>query len=138
MSRRRATWLNGLRSRTKSVAVEHERAARALIAATNATDAAALGRLLHHNVTLTVDGGGQVPAPRSPLRGRVAVVRQLLRVLSDPEVDTAVESVNGMPGVVVRRDGSVVGVLALRVRGLLVCEAWFMVNPDKLASWNRR
>lgn len=138
MSRRRATWLNGLRSRTKSVAVEHERAARALIAATNAADAAALGRVLHFDVTLTVDGGGQVPAPRAPLRGRVAVVRQLLRVLSDPQVDTVVESVNGMPGVVVRRGGSVVGVLALRVRGSLVCEAWLVVNPDKLASWNQR
>ena len=138
MNRRRATWLKDLRTRTTSVAAEHDRAARALIAATKATDAVALGRVLHYDATLTVDGGGRIPAPRAPLRGRVAVVRHLLQVLADPEVDTAVESVNGMPGVVVRRDGEVVGVLVLRVRGAVVREAWLVANPDKLASWNRR
>lgn len=137
MTRRWATWLDDLRITTKSVAAEHDRVARALIEATDAADAAALGRALRDDVTLTVDGGGLVPAPAAPLRGRVAVVRQLLRVLSDPGVDTVVESVNGMPGVVVRRDGGVVGVLALRLQGSLVCEAWLVANPDKLASWNR-
>ncbi|WP_127819037.1 hypothetical protein [Microbacterium sp. CPCC 204701] len=112
--------------------------ARALIAATRRADAADLGRVLHHDVSLTVDGGGVVPTPRAPLRGRGDVVPQLLRVLGDPEVDAVVESVNGMPGVVVRRDGGVVGVLVLRVTGGVVREAWLVANPDKLASWNRR
>ncbi|NLP84225.1 siderophore-interacting protein [Microbacterium sp. CFH 90308] len=138
MSRRRATWLKDLRTRAKSVACEHERAARALITATRNADAAALARALHLDASLTVDGGGQVPAPRTPVRGRVAVVRHLMRALGDPEVDTVIESVNGMPGIVVRRDGTVVGVLVLRVRRSLVCEAWLVANPDKLESWNRR
>jgi len=137
MSRRRATWLKHLRTST-SLAAEHERVARALIAATSTTDAATLARMLHPDVQLTVDGGGHVPAPPTPLRGRVEVVRYLTRVLGDPEVDTVIESVNGMPGVVVRREATVVGVLVLRVRRSLVCEAWLVANPDKLASWNRR
>lgn len=138
MSRRRATWLKYLRTSTTFVAAEHERAARALIAATSTTDAATLARMLHADVELTVDGGGHVPAPPTPLQGRAAVVRHLLSVLGDPEVDTVIESVNGMPGVVVRREATVVGVLVLRVRQSLVCEAWLVANPDKLESWNRR
>jgi RNA polymerase sigma-70 factor (ECF subfamily) len=138
MTRRRATWLKDLRTKTTCVAAEHERTARALIAATRNADAAALGRVLHVDASLTVDGGGQVPAPRTPLRGRVAVVRHLMRVLGDPAVDSVIESVNGMPGVVVRCEGTVVGVLVLRVRRSVVCEAWLVANPDKLESWNRR
>ncbi|MGK3954320.1 hypothetical protein ACLKM7_18520 [Microbacterium sp. I2] len=137
MSRRRATWLKHLRTST-SLAAEHERAARALIAGTRNADGAALARVLHLDASLTVDGGGHVPAPRTPLRGRVEVVRYLTRVLGDSEVDTVIESVNGMPGVVVRRGATVVGVLVLRVRRSLVCEAWLVANPDKLESWNRR
>ena len=136
MSRRRATWLKFLRTRTTSLAADHERAARALIAAT--ADAAALGRVLHPDVCVTVDAGGQVPAPDAPLRGRSDVGRYLLAVLGGDDVDAVVESVNGMPGIVLRRDDVVVGVLVLEVRASRVCEAWLVTNPDKLASWNRR
>lgn len=138
MKRRPAAWLKDLLSTNTSIAAAHRRAASALIAAIRKRDAAALGRLLHTDASLTVDGGGQVPAPHAPVRGRVAVVRQLLEVAGGPEVDATVESVNGMPGVVVRRDGTVVGVLALRLSGTIVHEAWLVTNPDKLASWNRR
>ena len=138
MTRRRATWLKFLRTRTTSLAADHERAARELIVATATADAAALGRLLHPDVCATVDGGGQVPAPDAPLRGCGAVGRYLLEVLGDDDIDAVVESVNGMPGIVLRRDGAVVGVLVLDVRASRVREAWLVANPDKLASWNRR
>ena len=138
MSRRRATWLKYLRTRTRSVAAEHDRAARALIVAAATADAAELGRVLHPDVRATVDGGGQVPAPDAPLRGCGAVGRYLLSVLGDDDVDAVVESVNGMPGIVLRRDGAVVGVLVLQVRASRVREAWMVANPDKLSSWNRR
>lgn len=137
MSRRRATWLKFLRTRTTSLAADHERAARALIVATATADAAELGRLLHPDVSATVDGGGRVPAPDAPLRGCGAVGRYLLEVLGDDEIDAVVESVNGMPGIVLRRDGAVVGVLVLDVRASRVREAWMISNPDKLSSWNR-
>lgn len=138
MSRRRATWLKFLRTRTTSLAADHERAARALIVASATADAAELGRLLHPDVCVTVDAGGQVPAPGAPLCGCEAVGRYLLDVLGDGDVDAVVESVNGMPGIVLRRDGAVVGVLVLEVRASRVFEAWLVTNPDKLASWNRR
>ena len=137
MSRRRATWLKFLRTSTTSLAAELERAARALIVATTTADAAALGRLLHPDVCATVDGGGQVPAPDAPLRGCGAVGRYLIDVLGDDDVDVVVESVNGMPGIVLRREGVVVGVLVLQVRASRVHEVFMVANPDKLSSWNR-
>ena len=108
------------------------------MAAAVARDANRLRRMLHRSVELTVDGGGNVQAPRSPLSGAHQVGAHLGVVLFDPAVSLAVASVNGMPGIVVRRKGEVVGVLSLQVRGRLVVRAWLVANPDKLGSWSAR
>lgn len=115
--------------------MQHERAARALVAAAEAGDRDRLRRLLHSGVELTVDGGGVVPAPTTALHGASEVAPYLSATLLDPAVSLRLASVNGMPGVVVHRGREVAGVLGIRVRGRLIVQAWLVVNPDKLRRW---
>lgn len=113
----------------------HERVVREIVAAAASDDAPGLKRMLHPGVVLTVDGGGIVAAPSTALSGASEVAAYLGPLLSDPAASLRIESVNGMPGVVVRRDGAPTGVLCLAVRGGRVREAWLVVNPEKLAGW---
>ena len=92
--------------------------------------------MLHPGVVLTVDGGGLVTAPVVGVEGASEVGAYLGEVLIDAAVSLQVESVNGMPGVVVCRAGQVTGVLSIRVRGRLILEAWLVLNPDKLTHWH--
>jgi RNA polymerase sigma-70 factor (ECF subfamily) len=107
---------------------------RALVAAAEARDERGLSRMLHPGIRLTVDGGGVVAAPSSPLEGRSAASAFLIEALSAPAA-LRVEAVNGIAGVVRCADGRVTGVLGLRSRGRLLVEAWLVVNPDKLTRW---
>lgn len=115
--------------------MQHDLIAHALVAAAEAGDACGLARVLHPGVELTVDSGGNVPAPGEALQGASEVGRYLTGVLLEPGTTARVESVNGLPGVMVCRDGAVTGVLGIRVRDRLILEAWFVVNPDKLTHW---
>ena len=123
------------RSEKTSTQAQHDRAARALVAAARANDSAAVERMLHPGVALTVDGGGMVPAPRRPLRGASEVGAYLVAVLVDPATAPRVEAVNGLAGVVLRCARRVTGVLGIRVRKGRIVEAWLVVNPDKLTRW---
>ena len=115
--------------------MQHERVARALVAAVESGDPGALRAMMHPGVELTVDGGGVVPAPPAALRGAHEVTRYLSGVLLDSEVSVRIASVNGMPGLVVCRRGEVTGVLGMRARGRLIVQAWLVVNPGKLTRW---
>ena len=92
-------------------------------------------RMLHPGVALTVDGGGVVAAPAAAVEGASKVAAYLGELLFDTSAALRVESVNGVPGVVVCREGRVAGVLSLRVRGRLILEAWLVTNPAKLTRW---
>jgi hypothetical protein len=91
--------------------------------------------MLHPGVRLTIDGGGVVAAPTSPLEGVSDVAGYLAGALFASAARLRVASVNGAPGVVVCVQGRATGVLALRTRGRLILEAWLVVNPDKLTTW---
>jgi RNA polymerase sigma-70 factor (ECF subfamily) len=116
--------------------VQHDRVAKALVAAAASADPRAVGRMLHPGVELTVDAGGKVPAPRSALSGASEVGRYLSGVLLDPAATLRVASVNGMSGVVVCRGGKVTGILGIRLRRRRIVQAWLVVNPEKLTGWD--
>lgn len=116
--------------------MQHERVVRTLVAAAEDRATRAVGRMLHPGVRLTVDGGGVVAAPASALDGASEVGAHLVGVLLDPLAALRVESVNGVLGIVVCREGRVTGVLSIRVRGRLILEAWLVVNPQKLTGWS--
>jgi RNA polymerase sigma-70 factor (ECF subfamily) len=44
--------------------------------------------------------------------------------------------VNALPGIVMRVDGRVVGVISLGLRGRAISAIWVVLNPDKLTHWN--
>jgi hypothetical protein len=115
--------------------VQHDRVAKALVAAAASADPRAVGRMLHPGVELTVDAGGKVPAPGSALNGASEVGRYLSGVLLDPAATLRVASVNGMSGIVVCRGGKVTGILGIRLRRRRIVQAWLVVNPEKLTGW---
>ncbi|WP_067810840.1 RNA polymerase sigma-70 factor [Actinomadura kijaniata] len=87
------------------------------------------------DVVLLTDGGGVVRAAPVPIVGadRVAAV---LRGL-DAAMSLRPAQVNGHPALVLRRDGKVDTVLALRVDDGLVTGLYAVRNPEKLSHMER-
>jgi RNA polymerase sigma-70 factor (TIGR02957 family) len=100
-------------------------------------DLAGLEALLAHDVELTGDGGGKVPALARSLRGRGRVARMVVDWLGRgtriPGEVRPVE-VNGGPGALyLDPQGRLVSVLALDIAGGQIRSIGAVVNPDKLA-----
>jgi RNA polymerase sigma-70 factor (TIGR02957 family) len=101
-------------------------------------DLAGLEALLAHDVELTGDGGGKVPALARSLHGRNRVARTLVNWFRLgarlPGVSWRRVEVNGGPGALYL-DGQqrVISVLALDIAGGRITSISGIVNPDKLA-----
>jgi RNA polymerase sigma-70 factor (TIGR02957 family) len=112
----------------------HELAAR-FFAAVEHGDLAGLESLLAHDVELTGDGGGKVPALVRPLRGRSRVAHMLVNsvVARLPEVSLRLAEVNGGPGaLLLDPQQRLIGVMALDIAGGRIAGIRSIVNPDKL------
>jgi RNA polymerase sigma-70 factor (ECF subfamily) len=112
----------------------HDDVVRRFAEACRAGDVAAL---LDPEVVALCDGGGSGPMP-GPVHGAGEVGR-LCEVLlcGRPGADLTVESVNGRPGLALRRGGRVLAVVAVRVTETHVAALWIVVSPPKLARWHR-
>ncbi len=115
---------------------QDELAARFLAAAQDG-DLAGLEALLAHDVTLTGDGGGKVPALARMLQGRARVARTLINWLKQrrrvPGASIRPVEVNGGPGALLAdSEGRVISVWALEVSGGQITAISSVVNPDKL------
>ena len=89
------------RPRFQTTREQRDELARRFFAAAEQGDLAGLEALLAHDVELTGDGGGKVPALARPLRGRSRVARTLINSASSPrlpEVSLRPAEVNGGPG----------------------------------------
>jgi hypothetical protein len=91
--------------------------------------------LLSPGAFAVCDGGGFVAAPVLPLHGADEVAWLLGALL--PGNDLAIESVNGHPGLVMRRTGRAVAVIAVTCDRNVVTALWVVLNPAKLRVWNR-
>jgi RNA polymerase sigma-70 factor (ECF subfamily) len=116
---------------------QRELAAR-FFAAAEQGDLAGLEVLLAHDVELTGDGGGKVPALARSLRGRSRVAHTLtnwLRALARfPQVSMRPAEINGDPGAIyVDDEERILGVWALDFSDGEVVGVRSIVNPDKLA-----
>ncbi|HWM16021.1 MAG TPA: hypothetical protein VNP97_05480 [Microbacterium sp.] len=125
-------------SKTNAARARHlHAAAQALIAACGKRSIPLVRRALRANVTLLVDAGGSIPAPRHPTRGAPAVAAALITVMSaHPDAVLTEHEVNALPGIVMRVGGRVVGVISLGLRGRGISAIWVVLNPDKLTHWN--
>jgi RNA polymerase sigma-70 factor (ECF subfamily) len=111
---------------------------RRFFAAAEHGDLAGLEALLAHDVTLTGDGGGKVPALAKSLHGRSRVARTVMNWLQLaaklPQVSMRTVEVNGSPGALFVDDRErVLAVWALDVIAGQVAGIRSVVNPDKLA-----
>ena len=101
-----------------------------------AGDVEGLASLLAEDVTVWSDGGGKVAgAARHPIRGREKVARTAINLLSNAPTGTTFEvfEANGLPALLIRIKGQIVGVLMLEVEGEIIRAVRNVANPDKLA-----
>jgi RNA polymerase sigma-70 factor (TIGR02957 family) len=125
------------RPRFQTTRQQRDELARRFFAATDQGDLAGLEALLAHDVELTADGGGKVPALARSLRGRTRVARTLInywgRVARLPGVSLRPVEVNGGPGaLLLDPQQRLLGVVALDIAGGQITSISGIVNPDKL------
>src|SRR5918993_596518 len=112
--------------------------ARRFFAAVEHGDLAGLEALLAHDVKLTGDGGGKVPALARSLRGRNRVARTLINGIRQatarlPGMSLRPVEVNGGPGaLILDARQRLIGVGALDIAGGQITSISAIVNPDKL------
>ncbi|AEA23391.1 RNA polymerase sigma factor SigJ [Pseudonocardia benzenivorans] len=101
-----------------------------------AKDIAALVGLLDPDVVAVADGGGVVPAHREPIRGGEQVARAYVEISRvAPGVTLLERTVNGLPGLVARKDGATLTVFAFDVVAGRITRIWAVRNPAKLRTW---
>ncbi|HET6729339.1 MAG TPA: hypothetical protein VFG96_07950, partial [Jiangellaceae bacterium] len=125
------------RPRFQTTREQRDELARRFFAAAEQGDLAGLEALLAHDVELTADGGGKVPALGRSLRGRTRVARTLINywgwVARVPGVSLRPVEVNGGPGaLLLDPQQRLLGVVALDIAGGQITSISGIVNPDKL------
>ena len=90
--------------------------------------------VLAPEVVLVSDGGGVKQAALRPIRGAEKVVRFIVGGSSKIEASITVDAtlINGNPALVLRLDGEVDGVMAIRVEDARVVGLYYVRNPEKL------
>jgi RNA polymerase sigma-70 factor (TIGR02957 family) len=126
------------RPRFQTTREQRDELARRFFEAAEKGDLSGLEALLAHDVELTGDGGGKVPALAHTLRGRSRVARTLASWFRPTARSVGVLSrpveVNAGPGALyLDAQRRLVAVVALEVAGGQITGINAIVNPDKLA-----
>ena len=126
------------RPRFQSSQEQRDELAQRFFAAARDGDLTGLETLLAHDVVLTGDGGGKVPALAHRLEGRNRVARVLINWLRTgariPGASLRQVEVNASPGaLLLDGDGRIVAVWTLDLAGGEIRAINSVVNPDKLA-----
>ena len=109
---------------------------REFMDAWQARDIEALVGLLNPEATTVADGGGLVSAVLDPIVGGREIAGlfvDLVHRLADMTVHQ--RTVNGEPGLVVKRDGVTIAVLAFAFSRDRISHIWAVRNPEKLHAW---
>src|SRR5919198_314668 len=95
--------------------------------------------ILAPDVVLLGDGGGVVQAVRAPVVGADKVARLLAaglgRIATTASLDPA--QVNGYPALILRMDGEIDTVVAVRIDDGLITGLYALRNPEKLSHMER-
>ncbi|RQW99382.1 RNA polymerase sigma-70 factor [Micromonospora inaquosa] len=113
---------------------ETRAALRAFQRAVETRDLQGLLDVLAPDVVLVGDGGGVKQAALRPIIGSEKVVRMLFGGLGKVEGTLTGEPtmVNGNPALLVRLDGEIDGVMAIRVEDAGITGLYYVRNPEKL------
>jgi RNA polymerase sigma-70 factor (ECF subfamily) len=125
------------RPRFQTTREQRDELARRFFAAAEQGDLSRLEALLAHDVELTADGGGKVPALARTLRGRSRVARTMINWARLgarlPGGSTRPVEVNGGPGALfVDAQQRLIAVCALEIASGQITSISGIVNPDKL------
>ncbi len=126
------------RPRFETTPAERDQLAARFLAAAENGDLADLEALLAHDVQLTGDGGGKVPALAQSLHGRSVVAQTLaewarLRARTPGLTWRPVEVNGGAGALILDAHERLLGVMAIEIGGGEVRGVRSVVNPDKLA-----
>jgi RNA polymerase sigma-70 factor (ECF subfamily) len=90
--------------------------------------------VLAPEVVLMSDGGGIKQAALRPVIGAGKLVRYILGGIGKTSGAVTSEHtvVNGNPGLVLRLDGEIDGVMSIRVEGARITSVYYVRNPEKL------
>ncbi len=126
------------RPRYQTTREQRDELSRRFFAAAEQGDLAGLETLLAHDVELTGDGGGKVPALAHSLRGRsrvAAVAAKAIHTIVElPGVSWRPVEINGGAGALfLDSQQKLIGVMALDIAGNQITNIQGIVNPDKLA-----
>ncbi|MEV1328452.1 siderophore-interacting protein [Micromonospora costi] len=117
----------------------HDEVVRALAAACRRDDTAALRAVLDAHAVAVCDGGAPAATASGSIHGAGDVARLVAVLLCGrPGSVLTVEAVNGRAGLVLRRSGRAVAVVAVGTAGTAVSRLWIVLNPAKLGGWHRR
>jgi RNA polymerase sigma-70 factor (TIGR02957 family) len=123
------------RPRSKVVSPSQTRAAlEAFQRAVETRDLQGLLDVLAPEVVLMGDGGGVKRATLRPIIGAAKVARYFFGGFGKPQGTLTVDPamVNGNPALLVRLDGEIDGVLAIRVEDARITGLYYVRNPEKL------
>ncbi|MEE1831451.1 RNA polymerase sigma factor SigJ [Streptomyces sp. SP17KL33] len=124
--------------RTPVTAADRAEVVRHVKQAWENKDIAALVGLLDPDAVMTADGGGMVGTVLRPVEGGARIAQYMVAIADRaPGLELLERSVNGVPGLVARRDGVVMTVAAFDVADGHVTRIWAIRNPEKLRSWAR-
>ena len=114
----------------------HARLLTEFMHATTAGNLEGLVSLLAEDAVLQADGGGVVTAARNPIAGAERIARWSIGVMEKATWDVSFEvaTVNGLPGVVMRANGAVYGVISIDVRDGKIQNVYIQINPAKLRA----
>ncbi|MEW9528196.1 RNA polymerase sigma-70 factor [Microbispora sp. NPDC049125] len=139
IARRARSHVAARRPRGTGSPAEHRAALQAFQRAVETGDLQSLLDILAPDVVALSDGGGVRHALPRPVVG-VGNVARLLAVgwwKRDAERSVELVQINGGPGLLVRVDGEIDGVLAVRVENGYVTGAYHVRNPEKLSHVER-
>ncbi|MDX3641613.1 RNA polymerase sigma factor SigJ [Streptomyces sp. MB09-02B] len=124
--------------RTPVTAADRAEVVRHVKQAWENKDIAALVGLLDPDAVMTADGGGMVGTVLRPVEGGARIAQYMVAIADRaPGLELLERSVNGVPGLVARRDGVVMTVAAFDIADGQVTRIWAIRNPEKLRSWAR-
>ncbi|MFJ7326073.1 RNA polymerase sigma factor SigJ [Streptomyces cyaneofuscatus] len=126
-------------SQAPAAGVGQAEAVRRVKEAWESKDVAGLIGLLDPAAVMTADGGGLVGTVLRPVEGGAHIARYMVAIADKvPGLELLERSVNGVPGLVARRDGTVMTVASFELAGDgRVARIWVVRNPEKLRPWLR-
>jgi RNA polymerase sigma-70 factor (TIGR02957 family) len=119
------------RPRAVASATETRAALEAFRRAITTGDLQSLLDVLAPDVVLLSDGGGVVPAATEPVLGAGGVAQSLGKIPAAAVLEPV--QVNGYPALLVRVDGEVTTVLAVRIEEGRIAGLYAVRNPEKLS-----